>query len=227
MFGQVILLWVSYLLFLLPNISTSKNEVYGPYQPRPIIICVLTLRLGSRSTYLLWVRRDGLLPSSRQKIGIRMVERCWKRQLRGLATTCVSTVLPIFLLCLTQFKGKTFKVPQYDRWVVIVSSPELIEEVRRAPENLLSFTDANDQARFSKLWVGNNTYITFSFNLSRFLRPNIPSEVWQQGIIVPFLSFVRGSHRISLASLTEFSKRLLKAVMTSLMQRRTVCEWSL
>ncbi|EJC99414.1 uncharacterized protein FOMMEDRAFT_32745, partial [Fomitiporia mediterranea MF3/22] len=40
-----------------------------------------------------------------------------------------------------KFKSRTFKVPQMRRWLVIVNTPELIDEVSRAPEDRLSFVE--------------------------------------------------------------------------------------
>ncbi|PAV15395.1 cytochrome P450 [Pyrrhoderma noxium] len=56
-----------------------------------------------------------------------------------------------------KFKGKTFKIPQYDRWVVVVSSPKLIDELRRAPDDVLSFTHANDEIFSAKHTFGGLT----------------------------------------------------------------------
>jgi len=36
----------------------------------------------------------------------------------------------------------TFKVPNLNRWLVIVSGPKLVEELRKAPQDQLSFTEA-------------------------------------------------------------------------------------
>jgi hypothetical protein len=41
-----------------------------------------------------------------------------------------------------QFKGKVFKVATLDKWVVVVCSPKLIDELRKAPDDELSFDGA-------------------------------------------------------------------------------------
>jgi hypothetical protein len=41
-----------------------------------------------------------------------------------------------------QYKGSPFKVPKLDRWLVIVSGPEAVEELRHAPENVISIKEA-------------------------------------------------------------------------------------
>ncbi|EPQ60474.1 cytochrome P450 [Gloeophyllum trabeum ATCC 11539] len=43
-----------------------------------------------------------------------------------------------------KYKGRAFKVANIDRWMVIVSGPKLIDEVRRAPDDVLSFTEATN-----------------------------------------------------------------------------------
>ena len=39
-----------------------------------------------------------------------------------------------------QHKNGVFKVPELERWHVIVTSPKLVEEVRKAPEDVLSLS---------------------------------------------------------------------------------------
>ncbi|KAI5118158.1 hypothetical protein M0805_005780 [Coniferiporia weirii] len=51
-------------------------------------------------------------------------------------------------------KSRTFKVPELARWMVIVSSPELIEEVRKAPDDKLSFLEALDDTLAVKHTLG-------------------------------------------------------------------------
>lgn len=42
----------------------------------------------------------------------------------------------------SQYKGGMFKIAQLDRWLVIVTSPELIEELRKLPEDAVNFMQA-------------------------------------------------------------------------------------
>jgi hypothetical protein len=41
-----------------------------------------------------------------------------------------------------QFKGGVFKVATHDKWMVVVSDPVLIDELRKAPQDELAFDDA-------------------------------------------------------------------------------------
>lgn len=46
-----------------------------------------------------------------------------------------------------QYKGRPFKVANFNRWLVIVSGPRLIDDVRKAADNELSFIDAANEVR--------------------------------------------------------------------------------
>ncbi|KAH8092525.1 cytochrome P450 [Cristinia sonorae] len=41
-----------------------------------------------------------------------------------------------------KYKGRAFKVPELFRWMIIVTGPQLIEELRKAPDDQLSFDEA-------------------------------------------------------------------------------------
>jgi hypothetical protein len=41
-----------------------------------------------------------------------------------------------------QFKGGVFKVATHDKWMVVLSDPMLIDELRKAPQDELAFDDA-------------------------------------------------------------------------------------
>ncbi|OCH95707.1 cytochrome P450 [Obba rivulosa] len=45
----------------------------------------------------------------------------------------------------TKYKGSTFKVPLFDRWLVVVSGRTLIEELRRYPDDQASFDLASQE----------------------------------------------------------------------------------
>jgi hypothetical protein len=44
-------------------------------------------------------------------------------------------------------KGGMFRVPLIDRWVVVLTGPRLIEELRKVPEDELSFDHAMRDVR--------------------------------------------------------------------------------
>jgi hypothetical protein len=48
-----------------------------------------------------------------------------------------------------QFKGGVFKVAALDKWILVVSGPQLIDELRKAPEDALSFDSAVTDVRSS------------------------------------------------------------------------------
>lgn len=41
-----------------------------------------------------------------------------------------------------QYKEGVFKIPLTDRWLVVVSGPKLVEELRKLPDDKMSFLDA-------------------------------------------------------------------------------------
>ncbi|KAG5734266.1 hypothetical protein E4T56_gene20567 [Termitomyces sp. T112] len=75
--------------------------------------------------------------------------------------TCGGTDLPLisligafrYLFCAVNvleegyhnLRNHPFKIAQFTRWMVIVASPELIGDVRKAPEDVLSFHDATSE----------------------------------------------------------------------------------
>lgn len=46
-----------------------------------------------------------------------------------------------------QYYGSTFKVALLDAWMVYVSGPELIDELKRRPDDELSFHEGADEVR--------------------------------------------------------------------------------
>ncbi|THH09628.1 hypothetical protein EW145_g1863 [Phellinidium pouzarii] len=54
----------------------------------------------------------------------------------------------------SKYKLRTFKIPELGYWLVIVSSPELIEELRRVPDDELSFQEATIDTIAAKFTLG-------------------------------------------------------------------------
>ena len=52
-----------------------------------------------------------------------------------------------------QYKGGVFKVPAIDRWIVVVSGPELIDELRKMPDEMVSFELATGGVRTFSLFI--------------------------------------------------------------------------
>ncbi|KAL5522639.1 hypothetical protein ACEPAG_8657 [Sanghuangporus baumii] len=51
-------------------------------------------------------------------------------------------------------KYSTFKLPMFNRWLVIVNTPELIEEIRKAPDDKVSFIEATEDTLAVKYTMG-------------------------------------------------------------------------
>jgi hypothetical protein len=46
-----------------------------------------------------------------------------------------------------QYHGKAFKIPQINKWLVVVSGERMVEDIRRAPDDTLSLRHAIDEVR--------------------------------------------------------------------------------
>ncbi|KIL60300.1 hypothetical protein M378DRAFT_168328 [Amanita muscaria Koide BX008] len=57
-----------------------------------------------------------------------------------------------------KFHGSVFKVPTLTSWTIVVSGSNLIDELRRAPDEILSSTEALRQATHLDLTLGRETY---------------------------------------------------------------------
>ncbi|GJJ15190.1 hypothetical protein Clacol_009466 [Clathrus columnatus] len=53
-----------------------------------------------------------------------------------------------------KYKGGIFRIPENDRWNIIVSRSDHIEEIRKAPDNVLSFSDFTNAEFFVKELMG-------------------------------------------------------------------------
>lgn len=126
---------ISTLLILL----SSYNAIRVSTTYLLVSSCTLTkLRLSfatslqkaaHRYLYYLTSERTGLLP---------MPMVLYNEDMRRYAHTC--TLIPPYLRSsLRQHKGNAFKVAVFDRWVVILTGSELINEVQRLPDEVVSF----------------------------------------------------------------------------------------
>ena len=50
-----------------------------------------------------------------------------------------------------QHKGNTIKVPEPDKWNIVVNRPELIDEIQKATEDKLSFNGALDDVSYDPI----------------------------------------------------------------------------
>ncbi|KAI0072121.1 cytochrome P450 [Panus rudis PR-1116 ss-1] len=55
-----------------------------------------------------------------------------------------------------KYKGGTFRVPEFQKWRVIVTSPRLVEELRKSPEDALSFDGAFAEILQTDYTIGPN-----------------------------------------------------------------------
>ncbi|ESK87975.1 cytochrome p450 [Moniliophthora roreri MCA 2997] len=43
-----------------------------------------------------------------------------------------------------KYQGRVFKIPLLEHWQIVVTTPKLLDELRKAPDDVLSFTEANN-----------------------------------------------------------------------------------
>ena len=46
-----------------------------------------------------------------------------------------------------QYYGGAFKIAAFDQWMVMVAGPEMVEDLRRRPDDEFSFVEAADEVR--------------------------------------------------------------------------------
>ena len=57
------------------------------------------------------------------------------------------------LLTIPQFHGKAFKIALLDQWTVVVSGPKMVDELRKRPDEELSFIEGTEEVRSLRLLV--------------------------------------------------------------------------
>ncbi|EJF60423.1 cytochrome P450 [Dichomitus squalens LYAD-421 SS1] len=75
---------------------------------------------------------------------------------QACAFVCAGILLGVvvFRCNINPYYGSAFKVALLDRWMVIISGPKMIEDIRRRPEDELSFTEAVQTLLQYKYTVG-------------------------------------------------------------------------
>ena len=57
-------------------------------------------------------------------------------------------------LTISQYRGGAFRVANHNRWHIVVTGPQLIEELKKAPDDVLSFNDAIVEVSLRSLGSG-------------------------------------------------------------------------
>ena len=60
---------------------------------------------------------------------------------------CMSYGITDVLLVAAQYYGTSFKVAYLDKWLVVVSGPEMLDELRRRPDEEVSFLEGAEEVR--------------------------------------------------------------------------------
>ena len=77
----------------------------------------------------------------------RLVNHAREMLKEGYEKVCLLKALSICFLLWAKYKGGMFKLAMQDRWLVVVNTPELIEELRKLPDDQVSFIDAVHEVR--------------------------------------------------------------------------------
>jgi hypothetical protein len=93
-----------------------------------------------------------------------------------------------------QYGGRPFKISNGHRWLVILSNPKLIDELRRAPDDELSFLDSVNEVCtvYSQMCmrVPNRPYLAVVAS----------AEVYNAGCFTEYVPRTDHSHRIDAQS---------------------------
>jgi hypothetical protein len=69
-----------------------------------------------------------------------------------------------------QFKGAPFKLPKFKRWLVVVSSHKLVEELRKAGDDELSLTAAIAEVRIEHTGIRSEESLIKTRTLPQIIR---------------------------------------------------------
>ncbi|KAF8735505.1 hypothetical protein AX14_001941 [Amanita brunnescens Koide BX004] len=77
-----------------------------------------------------------------------------------------------------KYRGSIFKIPMMTQWMIVVTGPKLLEDIRRAPDDQLSFLDAIAETIHTDVLLGAEThYDTFHLEIIKsHLTRNIASR---------------------------------------------------
>jgi hypothetical protein len=90
--------------------------------------------LTSYITAVKWLRSGGeLLQEGVDKVVVFLLPKCFSH---------------LLMLDLCQYSGQPFKVATISRWVVVLSSTQHVDDMRKASDEVLSFRAAVAEVRF-------------------------------------------------------------------------------
>lgn len=120
-----------------------------------------------------------------------------------------------------QYFGAAFKIPLISRWAIVITGPEMIEEVRMASDDELSFNEAISDV--------SSPFITLSKlvadeMLFRVYRRITPWSVTYTSILIMFVLYTYRS-RGTLASASPICKMRSLQLLQTLSLRKTVWVW--
>ncbi|OCH95706.1 cytochrome P450 [Obba rivulosa] len=117
----------------------------------------------------------------------------------------------------TKYKGSAFKIPLLDQWIVVINGPELVEELRRYPDEEVSFTDAVTELLQSKWTLGLEVHkdpyhITLvREKLTRSLTVLLPEVLDELDLAIKEFIPVQGDEWLSVPVLTSMQRIVARA----------------
>ncbi|KAI0076796.1 cytochrome P450 [Panus rudis PR-1116 ss-1] len=66
-----------------------------------------------------------------------------------------------------KYKGGVFKIATFERWLVVVNGPRMVEELRKFPDDQVSFIDASEDMLHTSYTFGNFDNDPFHINIIR------------------------------------------------------------
>ena len=103
-----------------------------------------------------------------------------------------------------QYNGSVFKVAQLDQWMVVVSGPEIIEDIRKRPDSEATFMDGAEEGfktehTIGRDWIDDPYHIDiFRAKLMRALPAILPDVLEELMLAIPrFIPVTEGTLRQS------------------------------
>ena len=93
-------------------------------------------------------RRRAVSPHLFVPRGVQVLQ-AWRGDHQGGVQqgACSAHHQPTRSLTAAQYRGGAFRIANHNRWHIVVTGPQLIEELKKAPDDVLSFNEAIKEVR--------------------------------------------------------------------------------
>ena len=150
-----------------------------------------------------WVCRAAFLPprSLALLVGCEEGHQRWPKESEYL---CSYDLLQAMSRVFSQWPNTAFKVPDLLQWIVVATEPSMIEDIRKAPEDVLSLMDALDEVSSFR-----SSPRPTNWNVFSHFNSNTLSEDISERIRITSLSSEHNSPGLFHNSCQRFMKKLL------------------